>query len=84
MRVDAPRVLRDLLVSADVPLDPRKLLLVYYGLRDGEIRCLASHPATASNGEQAKHRMTHQKLQAVRVPLSALSRKLSQRLGYVE
>ena len=30
-----------------------------------------------------KHRMTHQKLQAVRAPLAALSRRLSQRLGYV-
>jgi DNA-binding IclR family transcriptional regulator len=29
-----------------------------------------------------KHRMTHQKLHAVRVPLAALSRKLSQRLGH--
>lgn len=30
-----------------------------------------------------KHRMTHQKLLAVRAPLTALSRKLSERLGYV-
>jgi DNA-binding IclR family transcriptional regulator len=29
-----------------------------------------------------KHRMTHQKLHAVRVPLAALSGRLSQRLGY--
>jgi IclR family acetate operon transcriptional repressor len=29
-----------------------------------------------------KHRMTHQKLHTVRVPLAALSAKLSQRLGY--
>jgi IclR family acetate operon transcriptional repressor len=29
-----------------------------------------------------KHRMTHQKLQAARTALAALSGKLSQRLGY--
>ena len=73
----------------------RRIRAAGYALDDEEqhegLRCIAM-PVFSYTGRVfasmcvlgPKHRMTHQKLQAVRVPLSALSRKLSQRLGYVE
>ena len=55
------------------------------------LRCIAM-PVFCHTGEVAgsmcvvgpRHRLTHQKLAAVRAPLAALARELSARLGHVE
>ena len=72
----------------------RRIRAAGYAIDDEEqhegLRCIAM-PVFCYTGQVfasmcvlgPKHRMTHQKLQAVRVPLAALSRKLSQRLGFV-
>jgi DNA-binding IclR family transcriptional regulator len=73
----------------------RRIRAAGYAIDDEEqhegLRCVAM-PVFCYTGQVfasmcvlgPKHRMTHQKLTAVRAPLAALSRKLSQRLGYVE
>lgn len=73
----------------------RRIRAAGYAIDDEEqhegLRCIAM-PVFCYTGQVfasmcvlgPKQRMTHQKLQNVRVPLSALSRELSQRLGYVE
>jgi len=72
----------------------RRIRAAGYAIDDEEqhegLRCIAV-PVFCYTGQVfasmcvlgPKHRMTHQKLQAVRSPLAALSRKLSQRLGFV-
>jgi DNA-binding IclR family transcriptional regulator len=71
----------------------RRIRAAGYAIDDEEqhagLRCIAM-PVFCYTGQVfasmcvvgPKHRMTHQTLHAVRTPLSALSRKLSQRLGY--
>lgn len=71
----------------------RRIRTAGYALDDEEqyegLRCVAM-PVFCYTGQVfasmcvlgPKHRMTHQKLLAVRAPLAALSRKLSARLGY--
>lgn len=73
----------------------RRIRAAGYALDDEEqhegLRCIAM-PVFSYTGRVfasmcvvgPKQRMTHQKLNAVRVPLAALSRQLSQRLGYAE
>jgi DNA-binding IclR family transcriptional regulator len=73
----------------------RRIQAVGYAVDDEEmhegLRCVAM-PVFYYTGQVLaticvlgpKHRMTQQKLQAVRGPLSLLSRKLSERLGYTE
>lgn len=72
----------------------RRIRTVGYAIDDEEqyegLRCIAM-PVFCYTGQVCasmcvlgpKHRMTHQKLLAVRAPLSAVSRKLSECLGYV-
>jgi DNA-binding IclR family transcriptional regulator len=71
----------------------RRIHSAGYAIDDEEqfegLRCIAM-PLFCHTGEVAgsmcvvgpKHRMTHQKLAAVRPPLTALSRELSERLGF--
>ncbi len=71
----------------------RRIRAAGYAIDDEEqhqgLRCIAM-PVFCYTGQVfasmcvlgPKHRMTHQKLQAVRAPLAALSGQLSQRLGY--
>jgi DNA-binding IclR family transcriptional regulator len=73
----------------------RRIRNAGYAIDDEEqylgLRCIAM-PAFCYTGQVfatmcvlgPKHRMTQQKLAAVRVPLSRLSRRLSERLGYLE
>jgi IclR family acetate operon transcriptional repressor len=72
----------------------RRIRTAGYAIDDEEqyegLRCIAM-PVFSYSGQVIasmcvlgpKHRMTHQKLATVRRPLATLSRKLSQRLGYV-
>lgn len=71
----------------------RRIRTAGYAIDDEEqhegLRCMAM-PVFCYTGQVfasmcvlgPKHRMTHQKLQAVRAPLAALSGRLSERLGY--
>jgi len=80
--------------QAAFELELRRIRAAGYALDDEEqhlgLRCIAM-PVFCYTGRVfasmcvlgPKHRLTHQKLQAVRVPLAALSRALSERLGYV-
>lgn len=73
----------------------RRIRNAGYAIDDEEqfegLRCIAM-PVFCHTGEVAgsmcvvgpKHRLTHQKLAAVRAPLAALARELSTRLGHVE
>jgi DNA-binding IclR family transcriptional regulator len=72
----------------------RRIRTAGYAIDDAEqhegLRCIAM-PVFCYSGQVIgsmcvvgpKHRMTHQKLQAVRAPLQRYSRQLSERLGYV-
>jgi DNA-binding IclR family transcriptional regulator len=72
----------------------RRIRTAGYAIDDAEqhegLRCIAM-PVFCYTGEVIgsmcvvgpRHRMTHQKLQAVRAPLERCSRQLSERLGYV-
>jgi DNA-binding IclR family transcriptional regulator len=80
--------------QAAFDLELRRIRAAGYAIDDEEqhlgLRCIAM-PVFCYTGQVfasmcvlgPKHRMTHQKLQAVRAPLAALSRKLSRRLGYL-
>ncbi len=81
--------------QAALDAELRRIRAAGYAIDDEEqhlgLRCIAM-PVFSYTGQVfasmcvlgPKHRMTHQKLHAVRVPLGALSAKLSQRLGYSE
>lgn len=79
--------------QAEFETEMRRIRNAGYAIDDEEqfegLRCIAM-PVFGYSGEVAgsmcvvgpRHRMTHQKLMAARAPLTALSRKLSQKLGH--
>jgi DNA-binding IclR family transcriptional regulator len=86
---------KTLTTQAAFEAELRKIRSAGYALDDEEqfegLRCIAM-PVFCYTGQVyasmcvvgPKSRMTHQKIQAVRAPLGALARKLSQRLGFTE